>query len=510
MHQEPQPTPTVPRGVPHRTSQAPQLIAYADRFGGTIAGLHALLSGPLAEAFGGVHLLPFYLPFDGVDAGFDPSDHTEIDPRLGGWDDLRALSREFSVTTDLIVNHMSDEARQFRDVVALGDDSAYAGMFLTMAAVFPDGATEEEISRIYRPSPGLPFTLLGLGGRARMVWTTFSNRQIDLNIHHPATWEYLRTIIDRLTSAGVDCLRLDAIGYVGKQAGTNCFLTDDCRAFIRRVSDYAHTRGARILIEVHGHYRQQADIAPDVDLVYDFALPPLVLHALYAHDPAPLGRWLSQRPHNAVTVLDTHDGIGIIDAGPNALMPAQPGLLTAAQTGNLVESIHAAGGETSRAATAAPIAGMELHQVNCTFYDALGADDDRYLLARLIQLFVPGIPQIYYVGLLAGHNDTDLLRKTGEGREVNRHYYTPAEIAAQLERPVVRSLLAALRLRSSHPAFEGTFTSRVEGTRIVLRWDADAAAAVLDADVATGVWSVVTEGGDGRAFDAVSRVGVTR
>jgi sucrose phosphorylase len=475
----------------------PQLIAYADRFGGTIAGLHDLLSGPFDGVFGGVHVLPFYRPFDGADAGFDPVDHTEIDVRLGSWDDLRALAKDVRVTADVIVNHMSGDAPQFQDVVAAGDGSEFAGMFLTMAAVFPDGATEDDLAGIYRPRPGLPFTGMRLGGRRRLVWTTFTERQIDLDVRHPATWDHLRTIVDRLTDAGVRLLRLDAVGYVGKAAGTNCFLTAECHAFIRRITDHAHARGADVLVEIHGHHRQQVEIARSVDYVYDFALPPLVLHALHAHDPLPLHTWLTERPRNAITVLDTHDGIGIVDAGPNDLRPGEPGLLTAAQIDDLVDSIHTASGGTSVLATGAAAANVDLYQVNCTFYDALGADDDRYLLARLIQLFVPGTPQIYYVGLLAGRNDIELLRQTGVGRDVNRHRYTAEEIDAELRRPVVRALLSALRFRRTHPAFRGAFSHHVDGPRMWLRWTRTEAEATLDADLATGTWTVTARGADG-------------
>lgn len=475
---------------------APQLIAYVDRFGGTIAGLHDLLSGPLHGFFGGVHVLPCYRPFDGADAGFDPEDHTEIDARLGAWDDLRALSKDHAVTADLIVNHMSRDSPRFRDVAACGDASEFAGMFLTMNAVFPDGATEDDLARIYRPRPGLPFTALRFGDRRRLVWTTFTDRQVDLDVRHPSTWDYLREIIDRLADAHVGLLRLDAVGYVGKIAGTDCFLTAECERFVQRVQDYAHARGAEILVEIHGHYRQQIDIAKSVDHVYDFALPPLVLHALHAHDPLPLHTWLALRPRNAVTVLDTHDGIGIVDAGPNALRPGEPGLLTAAQIDDLVGSIHAASGGTSLLATGAAASNLDLYQVNCTFYDALGAADDRYLLARLIQLFVPGIAQIYYVGLLAGRNDIELLRKTGVGRDVNRHRYTTEEIDTELRRPVVRALLSALRFRMSHPAFAGEFSHHVDGTRMTLCWNLHEERTTLDADLATAGWTVTADDGE--------------
>ncbi|MEV4701818.1 sucrose phosphorylase [Actinoplanes sp. NPDC049316] len=462
---------------------APQLIAYADRLGGSLRGLTEFLRGPLRDTFGGVHVLPFFRPYDGADAGFDPEDHTEPDPRLGSWADVGELARTHTVMADVIVNHMSAGAGAFRDVIARGDDSPYRGMFLTMGSVFPDGATEDELTTIYRPRPGLPFTMMMLGGRPRLVWTTFTPQQVDLDVRDPGTWDYLSGIVDRLTGAGVTLLRLDAVGYVGKRAGTTCFMTGETHAFIRRLRAYAHERGARVLLEMHGHYRQQLDLAPTVDLVYDFALPPLVLHALHARDAGPLARWLAVRPPNVVTVLDTHDGIGIVDVGASALLPGVPGLLTAEQIDALVEAVHDASGGTSRLATGTAAGNLDLYQVNCTFFDALGGDDRRYLLARLLQLFLPGIPQIYYVGLLAGRNDVELLRRTGVGRDVNRHHYGPGEAEQQLDRPVVRAQLAAIRLRAHHPAFQGSFAYDCGDTTVDLRWRHGTAAAALRIDL---------------------------
>ncbi|MEO8556954.1 MAG: alpha-amylase family glycosyl hydrolase [Actinomycetota bacterium] len=132
--------------------------------------------------FAGVHVLPFFTPFDGADAGFDPVDHCEVDPGLGSWDDVLALAGHYALMLDLIVNHASADSAEFRDVVAHGDDSPSAGMFLTMSDVYPDGADEDELVGIYRPRPGLPFTSLRLGERRRLAWTTFTSSQIDLNL----------------------------------------------------------------------------------------------------------------------------------------------------------------------------------------------------------------------------------------------------------------------------------------------------------------------------------------
>ncbi|PFG40990.1 sucrose phosphorylase [Georgenia soli] len=467
-----------------------QLIAYADRFGGSVRGLLDLLDGPLAGVFDGVHLLPFFTPFDGADAGFDPVDHTAVDPRLGSWADVRALARRYTLMADLIVNHVSADSAEFRDVLARGDVSEHAGMFLTMSDVYPDGADEDELAGIYRPRPGLPFTPMTLGGRRRLVWTTFTSQQIDLNLAHPAGQAYLDGVLAALTDGGVSMVRLDAVGYAVKTAGTSSFMTPRTFDFIGDLTARARERGAEVLVEIHSHFERQVAIAARVDRVYDFALPPLLLHTLYTGDIAALRRWLDVRPANAVTVLDTHDGIGVVDVGPDQIEEGRPGLLAPEQVDALVEGIHTRSGGQSRQATGWAASNVDVYQVNCTYYDALGGDDDAYLLARAVQLFVPGVPQIYYVGLLAGRNDMGLLARTGVGRDINRHHYTREEIERDLDRPVVRRLLELVRLRNAHPAFDGDFRAAGEGSVVVLTWEAGEHRASLEADVATRTFRV--------------------
>src|SRR5512134_2418917 len=135
-----------------------QLIAYVDRFsGGGLREFQELLQGPLKGVFGGVHLLPFFFPIDGADAGFDPIDHTVVDPRLGDWSDVRQLSGTIDVMADLIVNHISADSPQFRDFVEKGSKSEFAALFLTREKVFPRGPSDSELAAIYRLMPGPPF-----------------------------------------------------------------------------------------------------------------------------------------------------------------------------------------------------------------------------------------------------------------------------------------------------------------------------------------------------------------
>ena len=465
-------------------SQA-QLITYVDRLpGGTFRDLQQLLDGPLAGVFGGVHVLPFFHPIDGADAGFDPIDHTTVDPRLGTWEHVAALAGHVDVMADVIVNHISRHSPQFVDWDRRGDDSPYAGMFLTYSRVFPCGAGEADLLALSTPRPTLPFTAhTNARGERLLLWTTFTSEQVDIDVRHPEGQRYLAAILARFHEAGVRAIRLDAIGYAIKRAGTTCFMIPETRAFIDDIATQAHAFGMDVLVEVHGHYQAQLDVARQVDWVYDFALPPLVLHALYTHDATPLRRWLQIRPPNTVTVLDTHDGIGVADAGP-APGGHAPGLLTQDAIDAVVATIHERSRGESRLASGSAARNVDTSQINCTFYDALGRRDGEYLVARAIQCFVPGIPQIYYVGLLAGANDLDLLRRTGEGRDINRHRYTPSELQNALAQPVVQRLVSLLRLRNTHPAFQGTcHVEATEATRLVLVRRNGTARARLDVDL---------------------------
>jgi len=443
------------------------LLTYADRLAGDLPGLGGLLGDELS-AFDGVHVLPFFTPFDGDDTGFDPTDHTAVDPRLGSWSDIRTIAATREVTADLIVNHVSNRSAEFEDWLAHGDASAHDGMFLTFDRVFPHGASEADITAFYRPRPGLPFTpYRGADGIRRLVWTTFMPSQVDIDVAHPAGIVYLERLADTLATGGVGTVRLDAVGYAVKTAGTDSFMTAQTLEFVATAAELIRARGMRVLVEVHAHHSQQQAIAPLVDLVYDFAFPPLLLHALASGRSERLASWLGIRPANAVTVLDTHDGIGVIDAGPSG---GRPGLLAHEDMTAIFRRAHEATGGHSSLASVIPAWATLPHQINATFFSVLGRDARRMLLARALQAFLPGEPQFYYVGLLGGTDDTELFARTGQGRDVNRHRYTPEEVRRSLDTEVARGQLALAGLRR-HPVFGGTFTWEApDDASLELRW----------------------------------------
>ncbi|HEX4997861.1 MAG TPA: sucrose phosphorylase [Terriglobia bacterium] len=485
-----------------------QLITYVDRLsGGGFRQLKTLFDGPFDGLFGGMHLLPFFWPIDGADAGFDPIDHTRPDPRLGSWEDVRALAAGKDLMADLIVNHVSSRSPRFEDFRKKGAASAYADLFLTYDRVFPNGATEADLLQIYRIRPSLPFTSVPLeDGSERLLWTSFTSEQIDIDVRSTAGKTYLEQILNQFAEAGVRVIRLDAAGFAIKKAGTTCFMIPETFEFIADLTAQAHARGIEALVEMHGHHDDQIQLARQVDWVYDFALPPLVLHALYTQDAGPLKRWLAISPRNAVTVLDTHDGIGAADAGPARKDDGvRPGLMTSDEIARLVETIHERSNGESRQASGAAAQNLDVSQVNCTFYDALGRRDRDYLIARALQFFAPGVPQVYYVGLLAGRNDMELLGRTSVGRDINRHYYTGEEIGLDIKRPIVARLFELIRLRNTHPAFAGEFhlpgdSGAATNHTIAMEWRNGSHRARLDVDLTApaGAVEITMDGGTRR------------
>ena len=446
-----------------------QLITYIDRLsGGKITDLHHLLDGPLAGLFDGVHLLPFYPPIDGEDAGFDPTDHTAVDSRLGDWTDIERLAADYPLMADMIVNHMSAQSPQFLDVLDKGDASPFWPLFLTRDKVFGDTPAAAELAAIYRPRPTPCFSDITLSnGQTVPFWTTFTANQIDIDVTSAPGEAYLQAILQRFTDHGVKYIRLDAAGYAIKKAGSSCFMLPETFDFIAKLSEQAKARGMTCLVEIHGYHKTQIDIAKRCDLVYDFALPPLVLHTLFSKDATALKNWLDIAPRNCITVLDTHDGIGIVDA---ADYQGQPGLLTDPQLDALVEQIHQNSGGSSKLATGNAANNVDLYQVNCSFYDALGRNDNHYLLARAIQLFCPGISQIYYGGLLAAENDVALLQRTGVGRDINRPYFNARTVQQAVQKPMVQALLKLIKLRRTMQAFNGSFSQQLNADSYQLHW----------------------------------------
>jgi sucrose phosphorylase len=446
-----------------------QLITYVDRLTGTnVEGLNNVLNNQFKGLFSGVHLLPFYYPIDGSDAGFDPIDHTAVDSRIGTWKDVQNLGESYDVMADLIVNHMSAESAEFQDVIAKGKNSEFWDLFLTKDKVFPNGLSNRDRNKIYRPRPGSCFTQYTLtDGTVVDFWTTFTSTQIDIDVNSDKGKDYLHRILSKFSENNIKTIRLDAAGYAIKKAGTKCFMLEETFEFINELTEMANKLGIETLVEIHSYYETQINIASRVDQVYDFALPPLILHSLFNNDFIALENWLKISPKNCITVLDTHDGIGIIDVGP---MGGKQGLLNNEEIDKLVKQIHINSNGESNQATGAAASNVDLYQVNCTYYDALAQNDLNYLAARAIQFFAPGIPQVYYSGLLSSTNDMELLTSTNVGRDINRPYLSIDDITVALKKTITKALKTLIKLRNESTAFSGEFNCALNENQFVMSW----------------------------------------
>ncbi|MBE5889901.1 MAG: sucrose phosphorylase [Lachnospiraceae bacterium] len=425
------------------------LITYADCMGSDLKDLKYVLDRYFQKAVAGVHILPFF-PSSG-DRGFAPMDYHVVDKSFGDWHDIEALSEEYYLMADYMINHISAHSTYYQDFLKKKDDSKYHDLFLRYRDFWDGGEpTEEQVDAIYKRKPRAPYVDANFAdGTTEKVWCTFDEEQIDINVKSETAKEFIKDNLVNLCKHNISLIRLDAFAYATKKAGTSCFFIEpDVWELMRYCEEIVAPYGVTLLPEIHEHYTMQQKIAKEDYYVYDFALPMLLINALYYGQSQYLKHWLEICPRKQFTTLDTHDGIGVVDV--KDLLPDE-------ETERTKEDIFSKGANVKKIYNTKAYNNLDIYQVNCTYYSALGDDDDAYLLARAVQFFAPGIPQVYYVGLLAGKNDLKLLEETKVGRNINRHYYSLDEIAQEVQRPVVEKLLDLMKFRNTHPAFDGEF-----------------------------------------------------
>ncbi len=251
------------------------------------------------------------------------------------------------------------------------------------------------------------------------------------------------------------------------------------------IENIVKEEGAEILPEIHEHYTIPMKIADKGFWIYDFALPVLTLHALYNHTGKYLKNWMKMCPMKQFTTLDTHDGIGIVDV--KDLLPDE-------EIEIVKEQLYKQGANVKKIYSSEAYNNLDIYQVNTTYYSALGNNDDAYLLARAIQFFAPGIPQVYYVGMLAGSNDIELMERTKNGRDINRHYYSKDEIEDEQDRTVVQKLKELMILRNTHPAFslDGTIEIQTNGDRLIITRKYGSDSITLKSDLTTYRFEIET------------------
>ena len=424
-----------------------QLIVYPNSIGNNLKDLNLFLQH-IKDSISGIHLLPPYKSYS--DRGFSPVSHKILEEEFGTWEDFRVISSSFEMCVDIVVNHISRKSEEFQDVICKREDSKWYELFIDFKNL--GRISKEDYDLIPVRKKQKPYIIVKTKDGTKRFWCSFTDDQIDLNYKNLKVYEYVEDTISFLTKQGVVLFRLDALGYTTKKIGTKCFLNEP---EFNDILDWYYTTsksyGAKILPEVHGHPSFQRLISRRGGYGYAFALPPLVLHSLLYKNFTFLTNYLRDIPKSIVTVLDTHDGICIPDV---------EGYLPQKELGILIRAVRKRGTKSTirkqqKHSEIDSVGGI--YQLNCTYYEALKKDDFLYYCSRAIQLFSPGIPQIYYNGLFVGENDFKRLEELKDPREINRTQYSLGEVFKRLQHPLIENILQLMKLRKSHKAFRGEF-----------------------------------------------------
>ncbi|MBE4855894.1 sugar phosphorylase [Enterobacter cloacae complex sp. P40RS] len=409
------------------------LITYADQF--SAQGEKALpvftrfYNEWLSRTFSHVHLLPFY-PWSSDD-GFSVIDYHSVAPETGTWRDVAELKQSASLMFDFVCNHMSAKSEWFANYLA--QKPGFEDFFIS---VDPD----TDLSAVTRPRalPLLtPFTLHD--GSVRHLWTTFSDDQIDLNFASPQVLIAMVDVLLHYLKEGARYIRLDAVGFMWKIPGTSCIHLEQTHCLIqlfRAITD-AVAPGTVIITETNVPHKDNisyfGDGENEAQMVYQFSLPPLVLHAVHRQDVKALCQWagslaLPSAHTTWFNFLASHDGIGL-----NPLR----GILPESEILSLVENLQQEGAlvnwKNNPDGTRSP------YEINVTYLDALSAQDSsdeeriaRFILAHAVLLSFPGVPAVYIQSILGSRNDYEGVERLGYNRAINRKKYAAGEVDREL------------------------------------------------------------------------------
>ena len=414
------------------------------------------------KAFNTLHILPFF-PYSS-DRGFAVMDFEEVDPNLGNWEDILALKQDFNLMFDGVLNHVSSKSRWFQEF--LNQNPNYTGFFTVFST--RSEITQDQLKMIVRPRTSQLFSeFQTLHGR-RFVWTTFSPDQIDLNYKNPKVLLKMIDILLFYIRRGADLIRLDAVTYLWDELGTksvHLMQTHEAIRLLRDILDAVAPHVA-LITETNVPHRDNVKYfgngTDEAQMVYNFALPPLVLHAFQNGDSRKLTSWAAGLKFISPRVaffnfLDSHDGIGLM---------AVQGILEKNEIDRMALRVLEHGGyisyKTNSDGTESP------YELNITWYSAINREDSveafdiklkRYLASRAIALVMRGVPGIYLHGLLGSRNDAESVLEDKSRRSINRRTLRKKELVAQLSDKnsnisrVAGGLLDLIKLRISEKAF---------------------------------------------------------
>jgi glucosylglycerate phosphorylase len=403
--------------------EQPILIAYGDHLysedGTPLQTLYRFAHEHLKGLIGAVHLLPFY-PYTSDD-GFSVLDYRAVNPDLGDWSQIEAFQPNFRLMFDLVLNHCSASSDWFQ--AFLRDESPYKDYFVT---AFP----EMDLSAVVRPRTHPLLTPFETAVGTRYVWTTFSPDQVDLNYANPAVLMEMISILLKYVQHGADYIRLDAVAFLWKVEGTSCIHLPQTHVVVRLLRDILNMAApwVKLITETNVPHEENLSYFGDgyneAQLVYQFALPPLLLYSFYKEDASILSQWAAslETPSKFTNFFNfsaSHDGIG--------LRPVT-NLLPQSAIDELIEAVIKRGGAISYKANSD--GSQSAYEMNITYFDALALPDEslsnsvsRFIVSQAIMLALPGLPAIYLPSLFGAVNWYAGVEKTGHARTINREKF---------------------------------------------------------------------------------------
>jgi sucrose phosphorylase len=418
--------------------------------------LHRNLSGVV----NGVHILPFF-PFTSDD-GFAVSDYRVVNPVLGDWPDISRIGGEFKLMSDLVLNHVSSQGTWF---------NAYLQGHPPYDRFFFEASPGDDLSAVVRPRTHPLLREVETAAGPRHVWCTFSHDQVDLDFRNPEVLLEFLAIMRLHVDNGVRILRLDAVAFLWKEIGTPSIHLPQTHAIVKLMRLLANYAVEPVILLTETNVPSAENLSyfgarDEAHVVYNFSLPPLLLHALWSGDATWLRRWQSAMPPAQLgcaylNFSASHDGIG--------MRPAE-GVLPEGETARMLDTVRAFGGEVSMRALSG---GAESpYELNITWFEAMqggfGGPDGwqiaRHVASQTIVMALEGIPAFYIHALLATPNDHGRVAKTGMKRAINRHMWDYPALQAGLDDPgsdtgrVMSALKARLALRGRQPAFHPNAT----------------------------------------------------
>ena len=409
----------------------------------------------LKDVISGIHILPFF-PYSSDD-GFSVINYAQVNDSLGSWDDIKDIASEYDLMADLVINHCSQRSQWFENFKQ-NKDPGRDYFFQTNPS--------ENLGDVVRPRTSSLLRETQTTDGVKHVWCTFSHDQVDLNFANPDVFIEMVKIVRGYLEQGVRIFRLDAVAFLWKEVGTDCIHLPQTHEFVRlfRTLIEAHTEDAIVITETNVPNHENLSYfgnANEAHAVYNFSLPPLLLHAFATGNAEYLQRWqMSMPPAQTGTFyfnfVASHDGIG--------LRPAKD-LLSESDLDQLINTMQSFGGRISwRSASGGK---NEAYEINIALFDAMqgtleGPDrwqKERFLCAHAIMCALEGVPGIYIHSLLATQNDYAKVELTNQNRSINRTKWDYPELVEKLEDKsshnsrVLLSLTQLLEKRTSQPAF---------------------------------------------------------